>query len=86
MFWRTKLFSSRWNYEDSGVIQFLTLQNIRLISYYIALINNSLAINESRSKSGWNKLEKNNHELDHIEKNILVHPNIPAPPPLDIKW
>ena len=31
------------------------------------------------------QLEKNNHELDHIEKNILVHPNIPAPP-LDIKW
>ena len=30
------------------------------------------------------QLEKNNHELDHIEKNILVHPNIPAfpPPPL----
>ena len=27
------------------------------------------------------QLEKNNHELDHIEKNILVHPNIPAPPP-----
>ena len=26
------------------------------------------------------QLEKNNHELDHIEKNILVHPNIPAPP------
>ena len=33
------------------------------------------------------QLEKNNHKLDHIEKNILVHPNIPAPPPpLDIKW
>ena len=32
------------------------------------------------------QLEKNNHELDHIETNILVHPNIPAPPPLDIKW
>ena len=27
------------------------------------------------------QLEKNNHEPDHIEKNILVHPNIPAPPP-----
>ena len=27
------------------------------------------------------QLKKNNHELDHIEKNILVHPNIPAPPP-----
>ena len=27
------------------------------------------------------QLEKNNHELDHIEKNILVHPNIPAPLP-----
>ena len=27
------------------------------------------------------KLEKNSHELDYIEKNILVHPNIPAPPP-----
>ena len=27
------------------------------------------------------QLGKNNHELDHIEKNILVHPNIPAPPP-----
>ena len=32
------------------------------------------------------QLEKNNHELDYIEKNILVHPNIHAPPPLDIKW
>ena len=33
------------------------------------------------------QLEKNNHELDHIEKNNMVHPNIPAPPPpLDIKW
>ena len=32
------------------------------------------------------QLEKNNHVLDHIEKNILFHPNIPAPPPLDIKW
>ena len=27
------------------------------------------------------QLEKNNHVLDHIEKNILFHPNIPAPPP-----
>ena len=27
------------------------------------------------------QLEKNNNELDHIEKNILVHPNIPAPSP-----
>ena len=27
------------------------------------------------------QLENNNHELDHIEKNISVHPNIPAPPP-----
>ena len=25
--------------------------------------------------------EKNNHELEYIEKNILVLPNIPAPPP-----
>ena len=55
MFWRTKLFSSRSNYEDSGDIQFLTLQNIRLMSYYIALINNTSAIYESRFKSGWNK-------------------------------
>ena len=50
--WRTKPFSSRWSYEDSGGILFLTLQNIRLISYYIALIKNTLAIYESRSKSG----------------------------------
>ena len=27
------------------------------------------------------QLEKNNDELDHIETNILVHPNIPAPLP-----
>ena len=31
------------------------------------------------------QLEKNNHVLDHIEKNILFYSNIPAPP-LDIKW
>ena len=52
MFWRTILFSSPCNFADSGDIEFLTLQNIRLISYYIALINNTLAIFESRSKSG----------------------------------
>ena len=50
--WRTKPFSGLWNYEDSGGIQFLTLQNNRLISYYLALIKNTLAIYESRSKSG----------------------------------
>ena len=27
------------------------------------------------------QLEKNNHEVDNNEKNIFVHPNIPAPPP-----
>ena len=32
------------------------------------------------------QLEKINLRLDYIEKNILVHPNNPAPPPLDIKW
>ena len=37
----------------------------------VAEINNLLTI----------QLEKNNHELDQIEKNSLVHPNIPAPPP-----
>ena len=37
----------------------------------VAEINNLLTI----------QLEKNNRELDHIENNILVHPNIPAPPP-----
>ena len=49
------------------------MQNIRLISYYIALINNTLAIYESRLKVVeinnllTVQLEKNNHELDHID-------------------
>ena len=31
--------------------------------------------------------ELENHELDYIERNILAHPNIPAPPPSpDNKW
>ena len=32
------------------------------------------------------QLEKNIYLLDHSEKNILVHPRNPAPPPRDIKW
>ena len=32
------------------------------------------------------QLEKNMYLLDHSEKNILVHPRNPAPPPLEIKW
>ena len=31
------------------------------------------------------QLEKNNHELDYIEKNILVHPDIPLVP-LAMAW